>query len=247
MIISSSSELKALREAGQILVSIVQRLKSAVEPGKNAAEIDELAKTLTQQEGMQIAFLGYQGFPGALCISVNDEVAHGVPSKDKVFQEGDIVSIDYGLIHKGLYTDHAITFALGNISVEKGALIEVTQEALEVGITTAKAGIRTGNVGFAIEEFIKSKGDFGIVRKLVGHGIGYSIHEDPKIPNFGIRGTGYLLNEGEVIAIEPMITLGGDDIVLARDNFTYKTVDGSLAAHFEKTIVVHENGAEIIT
>lgn len=247
MIISSSSELNAYRESGQVLVSLVQKLKEAIEPGKNAAQINDLAKKLAGQEGMGIAFEGYQGFPGAVCVSINDEVAHGVPGADKVFQEGDMISLDFGLIHKGLYTDHAITFGLGKISVEKGALIEVTQKALDVGIQKALAGVRTGDIGFAIEQFITSKGNFGIVRRLVGHGIGYSIHEEPKVPNFGVQGTGYKLNEGEVIAIEPMVTLGGDEIILAHDNFTYKTADGSPAAHFEKTIVVHENGAEIIT
>lgn len=247
MIISTSRELRILRESGQALAAMVQKLKQAVEPGKNAAQINELAKTLAAQEGMGIAFEGYQGFPGAVCVSINDEVAHGVPSADKVFQVGDIVSVDFGLVYKGLYTDHAITFALGKVSVEKGALIEVTEKALEVAIQQAKTGVRTGDIGFAIEQFINSKGSFGIIRRLVGHGIGYSIHEDPKVPNFGVRGTGYKLNEGEVIAIEPMVTLGSDEIVLGKDNFSYKTADGSLAAHFEKTIVVRENGAEVIT
>lgn len=247
MIITSSAQVRALRESGHILASIVQQLKKATEPGRNAAELDQMAQELAKKERMDIAFKGYQGFPGALCISLNDEVAHGVPTKEKVFKEGDIISIDFGLIHQGLYTDHAVTFALGNVSVEKGALIEVTEKALEVGIATARAGVRVGDVGFAIESFIKSKGNFGIVRRLVGHGIGYEIHEDPRIPNFGVQGTGYLLKEGEVIAIEPMVTLGTDEVILAPDNFTYKTADGSLAAHFERTLIVGKDGAEVIT
>jgi len=157
------------------------------------------------------------------------------------------VSIDFGLRYKDLYTDHAITFCLGAPSVQKGALLEVTEQALQVGIQQARSGVRTGDVGFSIEEFIKSKGEFGIIRRLVGHGIGYSIHEDPKIPNFGVQGTGYQFEEGEVIAIEPMVSLGSDEIILAPDNFTYKTVDGSLAAHFEKTIVVYSDRAQVLT
>jgi len=247
MIISSSRELHAFRQGGRILAELVEELKASVEPGKTAAQIDELARKLAAARGVGIAFEGYQGFPGALCVSLNDEVAHGVPSKDKVFKEGDIVSIDFGIIYGGLYTDHAITFGLGKLSVAQGALIEVTQKALDVGINSVRAGVRTGDVGYTIEQFIRSKGKFGIVRRLVGHGIGYKIHEEPRIPNFGIQGTGYQLHEGEVIAIEPMVTLGSDDVVLAPDNFTYKTIDGSFAAHFEKTIIVGKDGAEVVT
>lgn len=247
MIINSSRELNALREGGRILAAIIRRLQIACEPGRNAAELDDLAKRLAFEWGVKPAFEGYQGFPGALCVSLNDEVAHGVPHASKVLKEGDIVSLDFGVIHKGLYTDHAITFILGESTMEKSALVEVTQKALEAGIASAKAGMRTGDIGFAIERFVQSNGNFGIVRKLVGHGIGYKIHEEPKVPNFGMSGTGYQLHEAEAIAIEPMITLGGDDIVLDRDSFTYKTVDGSPAAHFEKTIVVHKDGAEVIT
>lgn len=230
-----------------MLASIMERLHQAVEPGKNAQEIDLLARKLTAEARVRIAFEGYQGFPGAVCVSLNDEVAHGVPAEDKVFSEGDIVSLDFGIIHKELYTDYAISFGLGTLSVEKQALIDVTRGALAVGIDTARAGVRTGDIGFAIEEFIRSQGKFGIVRRLVGHGIGYEIHEDPRIPNFGMRNTGSLLREGEVIAIEPMITLGSDDVELARDNFTYKTVDASPSAHFEKTLVVRGGSAEVIT
>ncbi len=247
MVVTSSKELKALREGGRILASIMENLHQAVAPGRSAKEIDQLARKLTAKEGVKIAFEGYQGFPGAVCVSLNDEVAHGVPREDKLFKEGDIVSLDFGIIHEELYTDHAITFGLGTLSIEKQALIDVTRDALAVGIETARAGVRTGDIGFAIEGFIHSQGNFGIVRRLVGHGIGYEIHEDPRIPNFGMRNTGFLLREGEVIAIEPMITLGSDDVELARDNFTYKTVDASSSAHFEKTLIVHEGKAEVIT
>lgn len=247
MVITSSKELKALREGGRMLATMMERLHQAVEPGKSAKDIDQLARKLTAEAGVKIAFEGYQGFPGAVCISLNEEVAHGVPREDKIFKEGDMVSLDFGIIHEELYTDHAITFGLGTLSIEKQALIDVTSTALEVGIDKAHAGVRTGDIGFAIEAFIHSQGDFGIVRRLVGHGIGYEIHEDPRIPNFGMQNTGFLLREGEVIAIEPMITLGSDDVELARDNFTYKTVDSSPAAHFEKTLIVRKGKAEVIT
>lgn len=247
MIISSSYELKALRKGGKILAAILEELRKASEPGKSAKELDDLAKSLCVKWGVTPAFEGYQGFPGALCVSLNDEVAHGVPLEEKIFHKGDIVSLDFGIIHKKFYTDHAVTFGLGEISFGERALIEVAKQALGIGIGAAKTNARTGDIGFAIETFVKVKGEFGIVRRLVGHGIGRKIHEDPKVPNFGVQDTGYKLKEGEVIAIEPMITLGSNEVVLADNNFTYKTQDGSRAAHFEKTIVVFKNGAEILT
>lgn len=247
MIISSSHELKAFREGGKMLALILRRVAEACEPGKSAEELDELAKKYSSEMGVKPAFEGYQGFPGALCVSLNDEVAHGAPYADKVLKEGDIVSLDYGILYKGLYTDHAFSFGLGNLPIEERALLEVTQKSLDMGIASAKAGGRTGDIGFAIESFVKRKGKFGIVRRLVGHGIGHEIHEDPRVPNFGLSNTGYLLHEGEVIAIEPMITLGSDEIMQGRDNFVYKTKDGSKAAHFEKTVVVLKNGTEVLT
>lgn len=247
MIISSSSQLKAFREGGKILVSLTNKLKEAVKPGGNAASLNLLAKKISEEAGVRTAFEGYQGFSGALCISINDEVAHGVPSEDKIFKEGDIVSLDFGIVYKDFYTDYAITFSLGEVDIEKEALIEVTQKALEVGIREAKAGVRTGDIGFAIEQFVQKKGRYGVVKRLVGHGIGYDLHEAPQIPNFGFPGMGYKLSEGEVIAIEPMITLGSGDIKIASDEQTYKTADGSLAAHFEKTMVVTPDGVEVVT
>lgn len=247
MIISSSRQLKALRQGGKILALILEKLKTLCEPGKSAKELDELAKKFSREMGVEPAFEGFQGFPGALCVSLNDEVAHGVPREDKILREGDIVSLDYGIIHKGFYTDYAISFGLGNLPIEEGALIEITQKALEIGISFARAGNRTGDIGFSIETFVRRKGKFGIVRRLVGHGIGREIHENPRVPNFGLSNTGYLLHEGEVIAIEPMITLGSEEIFLAKDGFSYKTKDGSKAAHFEKTIVVNKDGVEVLT
>lgn len=247
MIISSPSQLQALREGGRILVSLTQKLKEAVAPGGNAALLNALAKQLIKQAGAKAAFEGYQGFPGALCVSLNDEVAHGIPHQDKVFKEGDIVSLDFGIIYKDLYTDYAITFPLGDVDLEKEALIEVTQRAMDAGIRQIRSGVRTGDIGFAIEQFVQSNGRYGIVKRLVGHGIGHQLHEEPQIPNFGFGGMGYKLSEGEVIAIEPMIALGSGDIKTAGDGQTFKTADGSLAAHFEKTMVVTSDGVEVLT
>jgi len=247
MIISSPSQLQALREGGKILVSLTRKLKEAARPGGNAASLNLLAKRLVEQAGAKVAFEGYQGFPGALCVSLNDEVAHGIPHKDKIFKAGDIVSLDFGIIYKKLYTDYAITFSLGDIDLEKAALIEVTQKALEAGIRQVRSGVRTGDIGFAIEQFVQSNGRYGIVKRLVGHGIGYRLHEEPQIPNFGFAGMGYRLSEGEVIAIEPMIALGSGDIKTAGDGQTFKTTDGSLAAHFEKTMIVTKDGVEVLT
>jgi methionyl aminopeptidase len=247
MIITSKKEFRAFREAGRILASIMKNLKEAVEPGKSAREIDKLARELTQGWGATLAFEGYQGFPDALCVSINDQVAHGTSGSDKIFKEGDLVSLDFGVVYEGFYTDHAISFGLGELTHEDSALIDVTAQALEEGIQAVKAGARTGDIGYAIEQFVKSKGKFGVVHRLVGHGIGRKIHEEPKIPNFGMQGSGYQLSEGEVIAIEPMVTLGSEMVELADDNFTYKTSDGSRAAHFEKTMIVGKKGAEVIT
>ncbi len=247
MIISSSSEYNAFREGGRILAALTQKLVAAIQPGRSASDIDELAKKIAFEAGVKTAFENYMGFPGSVCVSLNDEVAHGVPHRDKIFKDGDLVSLDFGIIHKGFYTDYALSFVLGSPDLKKQALVEVTQQALEEGISVVRAGIRTGDIGARIEEFILRKGNFGIVRKLVGHGIGTHIHEDPKIPNFGMAGTGYKLSAGEVIAIEPMITLGSGEVELKKDNQTYKTVDGSLAAHFEKTMIVQEDGVEVVT
>ncbi len=247
MIIRSSLEYNAFHEGGRILAALTQRLVLAIQPGKNAADIDELARKMAFSAGVKIAFEDYMGFPAAICVSLNDEVAHGVPHRDKIFKDGDLVSLDFGIIHKGFYTDYAVSFVLGSPDLKKQALVEITKQALDAGIDATRAGVRTGDIGAAIQGFVQKKGNFGIIRKLVGHGIGTHIHEEPKIPNFGMAGTGYKLSVGEVIAIEPMITLGSGEVTLAKDNQTYQTVDGSLAAHFEKTMIVKEDGVEVVT
>jgi methionyl aminopeptidase len=188
-----------------------------------------------------------RAYPASLCVSINDEVVHGIPNeKPRKLKDGDIVSLDLGLIHDGLITDHAVTVAVGLIPLETQKLIEVTKKALDVGIKAAKAGKKTGDIGWAIQEYVEKYG-LGIIEELAGHGVGYSVHEDPFVPNFGMPGQGVLLKSGMVIAIEPMLTLGGPDVTLASDGYTFKTKDHSLAAHFEHTVVITTKGADILT
>lgn len=251
--IKTKEEIVALREGGKRLARILGELKKKVAPGVSGTKLETLAREFSSQDGDRAAFLKYtqrggkRAFPAALCLSINDEVVHGIPhEREKILKEGDIVSLDMGLVHQGLYTDMAVTIPVGEISTAAQKLLRVTEEALYVGIKTARAGRTTGDIGYAIEKFVAPAG-YGIVRELAGHGVGYAVHEDPYVPNFGSRGTGVKLKPGMVIAIEPMLTLGGREIVLDADGFTYRTKDGSLAAHFEHTIVVTDTGSEILT
>lgn len=247
MIVNSSKKLNDLRESGRILKNIVSKLKSKTEIGISAYNLDTLARELTKKAGGKPAFLSYNNFPNALCVCINEEVAHGIPHRDKIIKAGDIVSLDYGVIYNEVYTDHAISFIIGNHTSDSKKLVEVTEHAMLNGISVVKAGVKTGDIGFAIESFIKKKGDYGIIKRLVGHGLGDKVHEDPHIPNFGKKGYGSILREGEVIAIEPMIALGSGDIKLDKDKHTYITKDRTLSAHFEHTILVKKDGYEIIT
>jgi methionyl aminopeptidase len=205
------------------------------------------------EDGDESAFLNYKPkgarrpFPASLCVSINDEIVHGIPNEHpKILKEGDIVSIDLGLRHGNLITDHAITVPVGKVSPEAKKLLEVTKKSLEVAIAAAKPGKKTGDIGYAIEKYVRPHG-FGIVEELAGHGVGYSVHEDPFVPNFGVPNEGAPLRPGMVLAIEPMLTLGGPNIVVDKDGYTILTEDGTLAAHFEHTIVITEKGAEILT
>ncbi len=247
MIVDSSKKLNDLRESGRILKNIVSKLKSKTEIGISAYDLDKLAQELTKKAGVKPAFLGYNNFPNALCVCINEEVAHGIPRRDKIIKAGDIVSLDYGIIYKGVYTDHAISFTIGNSVTDSEKLVKITEQAMYKGIDVVKTGIKTGDIGFAIESFIKKESNYGIIKRLVGHGLGDKVHEDPHIPNFGKKGYGSILREGEVIAIEPMIALGSGDIKLDKDKHTYITKDRTLSAHFEHTILVKKDGYEIIT
>ncbi len=251
--IKKREEIPLLREGGKHLASVLAHVSAIVRPGVSSRELNDLAERLIREGGDTPSFLGYapsgakRGFPASICVSVNDEVVHGIPNEEeKILKEGDIVALDGGLIHEGLFTDHAVTVGVGKIDEGAQRLLETTQKALAVGIKAVRAGATTGDVGFAIETFVKPFG-YGIVRELAGHGVGYAVHEEPFIPNFGKKGEGVVLKAGMVIAIEPMLNEGGAGVKLAKDGYTYITKDGLRSAHFEHTVVVTEKGADILT
>ncbi len=251
--VKTKEEIAILREGGKRHAEILQALKSMVKPGVTAQELEDEARRLIAEGGDTAAFLDYkpQGartpFPAALCISINDEVVHGIPNvTEKILKDGDIVCIDLGLIHGGLITDSAITVPVGEISPELTKLLEVTEKALQAGIKAAKGGKRIGDISVAIER-VGLAGGVGIVEELAGHGVGYDVHEDPFVPNHGEAGKGEILKPGMVLAIEPIFNLGSRHVFLDKDGWTYKTKDGKPSAHFEHTIVITKGGAEVLT
>ncbi|MBI5140190.1 MAG: type I methionyl aminopeptidase [Candidatus Vogelbacteria bacterium] len=249
--IKNEKEIQIIREGGGRLAKVLYEVAKGVAVGMTKIEIDKMAEDLIVAGGDIPAFKNYKpdgakiAFPAVLCVSVNDEIVHGIPN-DYRLREGDIVGLDLGIKYGGMFTDMAITIGIGEISKDARKLIEVTSQSLEVGILAARGGAYTGDIGHAIESFVNAYG-YGIVRELSGHGVGHEIHEEPYVPNFGRPRTGVKLKPGMVIAIEPMINIGGDAIVLGADKFTYKTRDGSLSAHFEKTILIREGEPEILT
>ena len=251
MIAKSKDEIKDLREGGRRLARHVRMLSEMVIPGAQALDIEARAKEMVEKDGDLLAFLGYpsgrhgEKFPTGLCFSVNDAVVHA-PAFAYVIKEGDVVSLDFGIRHKGLYTDHAATVIAGAGSAEDIRLVAGTYEALAVGIKAAQLGDKTGDIGYAVEQVAK-KYHFGFPKNLAGHGVGREVHEDPHVPNFGFPRTGTRLEEGLVIAIEPMMTLGTGDLYVDKNNFSYKTKDGSRSAHAEHTIIITANGPEILT
>ncbi|MEK7176370.1 MAG: type I methionyl aminopeptidase [Patescibacteria group bacterium] len=251
--IKKLEEIAILREGGKRHAEILRQVAAAVAPGATAAALNSLVEKLIKENGDQAAFLGYtpkgakRPYPASLCVSVNDEVVHGIPNeKEKILKEGDIVSLDLGLRHNGLFTDAAVTVPVGEVDEPAKKLIETTKKALAIGIATAQVGGYIGDIGSAIEKFVKPFG-YGIVRDLAGHGVGYAIHEPPFVPNFGEKGKGKKLLPGMVLAIEPMLNEGTEKVVLDEDGYTYRTADGKRSAHFEHTIVITETGAEILT
>jgi len=243
-----------LREGGRRLARHVSTLIAMVAPGITVVDIEARAREMVATDGDELAFYGYpsgrrgEKFPTAICLSINDAIVHGVTSQtDYVIQEGDIVSIDFGIKHKGLYTDHAATTIAGSpLNAEDERLVRGTYEALAAGIAAAHEGGRTGDIGAAVEAIAK-KYHFGFPRDLAGHGVGRTLHEDPHVPNYGAPHTGALLEHNLVIAIEPMMTLGSGNLYVDKDNFTYRTKDGSRAAHAEHTVIITEAGVEILT
>ena len=251
--IKTKEEIEILKEGGKRLAYILSEVAKKVSPGVSVEHLEEYAKKLIDEGGDNGAFYNYtpkgakRPYPSNLCVSVNNEIVHGIPNEDPlILQEGDVVSLDLGLVHQGLITDSAITVGVGKISEENRKLMEHCKEALYLGIKSARGGAHVGDIGFAIESFIRPLG-YGLCEGLAGHGVGYKVHEDPYVPNSGRRGAGELLRPGMVIAIEPMITLGTDKIVLAKDGYTYKTADGSNASHYEHTIAITDDEPIILT
>jgi len=249
--IKSKAEIKTMRESGKILAGILQLLASKVEPGVSGGELEEMAEKEVKKYGVIPSFKNYVisrdiiPFPSIICLSINDEIVHGFPF-GKIIKEGDIVSIDSGVKYEGFHSDSAVTVGVGKISEKAQKLLKVTKESLLKGIGEVKAGNRIGDIGFAVQEHAEKNG-FSVVRDLVGHGVGRSVHEAPDIPNYGNRNSGLKLCQGMTFAIEPMINEGIRDIKCCDDNWTIKTADGKLSAHFEHTVAVTEDGCEILT
>jgi methionyl aminopeptidase len=255
IVIKTKKEIEILREGGRRLATVLHKVKEKVLSGISTKELDLYAEKLIRDMGDEPAFLNYRPagakipFPASLCVSVNDEVVHGIPSTKRILKEGDIVSIDLGLKHKGLFTDMAITVPVGKVNTGSFKLMETTEQALIVGINSAYAGNTVGDIGYAIEQFVRGRKEnkYGIVEVLSGHGVGRAIHEDPYIPNFGKKGTGTKLTAGMVIAIEPMLNNGTKNVTIDEDGYTFHTADGKRSAHFEHTILITENEPEILT
>ncbi|MBI4114787.1 MAG: type I methionyl aminopeptidase [Candidatus Niyogibacteria bacterium] len=247
MTIKTEKDIEILREGGKKLARVMKHVLSFIAPGISAEELDRIAEEKIKQESAQASFKGYEGYPSSICVSVNDEIVHGIPYKEKILQEGDLIAVDIGLIYNGLFTDMARTVIVGKGDIDARRLLTVTEKALARGIGAVKHGAFVGDIGRAVESYVHPYG-FGIVRKLVGHGVGYGVHEEPQIPNFVSSDTkDAKLLAGMVIAIEPMITEKGEDIITDADTWTVRTKDGSRAAHFEDTVLVKKNGAEILT
>lgn len=251
--VKTEKEIEFLRECGKRLSCVLDELEKAVKPGITTKELDKLAEKLIRATGDTPAFLGYQPYganfpyPGTLCVSVNDEIVHGIGKESHVLKEGDIIGLDLGMVHNGLITDSARTVAVGKVSEAAQKLLGATKRSLEIGILAAKAGAYSGDIGCAIERFAKPL-KYGIVRELGGHGVGRQVHEEPYIPNYGTRkGIGVKLKPGMVIAIEPMLNIGKRGIILDKDGYTYRTADRSLSAHFEHTVLITKDGPEILT
>jgi methionyl aminopeptidase len=246
IILKSLQEIEKIRKASLIVADALEHLRSVIRPGVTTQYLDEIAERLILAAGATPAFKGYRGYTKTLCTSLNHEVVHGIPSKNVLLQQGDIISIDVGAITDGFYGDAAATFPVGTISSAAARLIRVTEESLERGIAEALPGNNLYDISYAVQQHVESNG-YSVVREFVGHGIGRNLHEDPQIPNFGDRGKGPKLKAGMVLAIEPMVNVGGSTTIVKEDNWTAVTADGSLSAHFEHTIAIMPEGPWILT
>lgn len=245
--VKTTSEIQAMRDSGKMLATVLDVVRRKVAAGMTTKALADIAAAELQALGGKPSFLGYQGFPDVICISLNQEVVHGIPSTKRIISEGDLIGLDFGVTYDGMITDSAISLIVGKAK-QKGHvdLVRNTEAALQVGIHEVHDQVRTGDIGHAIEKYLKHH-RYGIVRDLVGHGVGHQLHEDPNIPNYGRANTGPWLSAGMTIAIEPMVTLGTDRVSVADDGWTILTADGSWAAHFEHTVLITPDGAEILT
>jgi methionyl aminopeptidase len=245
IIIKSEREIAIMRRAGRIVAAVLEILCQQAKPGIRTKELDTIAAREVEKLGAKPSFKGYRGFPASLCVSVNDEVVHGIPG-ERVLREGDIVSLDLGATYKGFQGDAAVTIGVGEISPLAQGLVEATKGVLQAGISAVHPGVRLGDISAAIQDYAESRG-YSIVREYSGHGIGREMHEEPQIPNFGLPGTGPVLKKGMTLALEPMINVGDWRTRLADDHWTVLTADGSLSAHFEHTIAITDGEAEVLT
>lgn len=245
-LIKSRDELEIMRRAGRELAQVRDKVASLIKPGVTTHELDEVARADIEKFGAKPAFLGYNGYPRTLCTSINEEIVHGIPDPGRRLKQGDLISIDIGLIHDGFYSDTAMTAAVGEVDPEIERLIEVTHKALEVGIEALRSGNRVGDVSNAIQTYVEGE-NLAVVREYTGHGIGRQLHEEPKVPNFGPPAKGLRLRPGMVIALEPMVNLGTWKTEVLKDGWTVVTADRKPSAHFEHTIALTQNGAEILT
>lgn len=244
--LKTPDEIDAMAEAGRLSAKALRKVGEAVKPGVSTAELDEIAETLIHEEGGIPAFKGYGGFPGTICASINDEIVHGIPSKQRILQEGDIISIDTGAIVDGWVGDNAWTYGVGTIDPSWEELLATTEESLWAGIAAAQSGNRLGDIGHAVQKVAERAG-YGVVREYAGHGIGRVMHEEPTVRNYGRPHTGLVLQPGMVIAIEPMVTMGTYRTVLQPDGWLVCTRDGLPSAHFEKTVAITDSGVRVLT
>lgn len=243
--IKSSREIDLMRQSGHVVAQTISLLLNSLEPGMRTKDLDTIASREIKRLGAKPAFLGYLGFPATICVSINEQIVHGIPD-ETLIKSGDLIKMDVGAIVGGMYSDSAVTAGAGNISSQAQHLLEATRAALEQGISAAKGNARIGDIGAAVQGFAEPKG-YGVVREYVGHGIGRMLHEDPQVPNYGVAGKGLLLRPGMVIAIEPMLNLGTWHTKVLEDHWTVVTADGKISAHFEHTLAITDNYPEVLT
>jgi len=246
IVIKTVKEVEKMRRAGGIVREVLQAVKAMVKPGVTTLDLENVAAKMIEDAGAKAAFKGYHGFPCVLCTSLNEQVVHGIPSAKTLLREGDILSVDCGVVIEGFYGDSAITIPVGKVTAATQKLLDVTEQSLAEAIKAVRPGAMLGDVGAAVQEMVEAEG-FSVVKEFVGHGIGTHMHEDPQIPNFGQRGKGVRLREGMVLAIEPMVNAGTDSVRVLKDGWTAVTEDGSLSAHFEHTVAVTRDGSAILT